>query len=442
MVLSGGPELAGESARRRSGRAPDGDIERRALCIWLACLASYRQGLIGRLMRTYGDPEKLTSADPARLRAQVAGAPRATGRTAVHVASGAGADGRDEGAPLPTCDAAAFGRVLRLSPHECLQQPWPAGGRVVTWVDAEYPVALRQLADPPLCLFMRGRCTEEEFEARLRLLATRPTVAVVGSRAPSAYGEEMATLLGRDLTARGALVVSGLAMGIDALAQKAALSVPTQADGLATAAVLGCGADVVYPAANRRLFAEIDGRGLLISEFAWGVPARAWRFPARNRVMAGLAQAVVVVEGSERSGARLTADFGLDLGREILAVPGEAGRRLSAAPHGLLRQGAALCESADDVLAALGPAAESLARLRATQSARPGDAPAGDPRGNSSARVLAVLERGPLGADQIAAQCALSAAAVSAALSELEIEGHVRRHDVGRFRLTHSAPRP
>jgi DNA processing protein len=408
-------------------------------------LASYRQGLIGRLLRTYGDPHALTTTDPVRLRKAAAGAPGRSGRLGASASSGgervAREGGRSTDAHAPSCDAAAFGRVLQLPPLECLRQPRPAGGRLVTWVDAEYPPALRQLSDPPLCLFVRAHCTEEELGARLRHLATRPSVAVVGSRAPSGYGEEMATLLGRDLAARGLLVVSGLAMGIDALAQKAALSVPSSADALATAAVLGCGADVVYPAANRRLFADVGARGLLISEFAWGVPARAWRFPARNRVMAGLAQAVVVVEGSERSGARLTADFGLDLGREILAVPGEAGRRLSAAPHGLLRQGAALCESADDVLAALGPLVASLTRPHAVSPGLPGDDTAGGPRGRSVARVLAALERGPLAADQIAAQSALSAAEVSTALSELEIEGLVRRHDGGRFRLAHCAPR-
>ncbi len=118
-------------------------------------------------------------------------------------------------------------------------------------------------------------------------------------------------------------------------------------------AVLGCGADVVYPRRNARLYARVAGSGLIVSEFTWGVPARAWRFPARNRIMAALGRAVVLVEGAERSGARITAGFGADLGRDVLCVPGEAGRRLSEAPNRLLRDGARVCEGADDVLRAI-----------------------------------------------------------------------------------------
>jgi len=225
-----------------------------------------------------------------------------------------------------------------------------------------------------------------------------------------------------------------LAMGIDALAQRAAVDAAREAQHPATVAVLGCGADVVYPKVNAALQADITTRGLILSEFAWGVPARAWRFPARNRVIAALAQAVVIVEGTNRSGARITADFALDLGREVLAVPGEAGKRLSAAPHSLLRQGACLCESADDVLAAIAPLGSDAAEVADYSLGR--DAPTfpGSDR-HAAATILRMLAAGPLSADDIALRCMIPAGAVSAALSELEVDGYVRVVAGGAYRL-------
>lgn len=411
------------------------------MCVWLAGLASYRQGLTGRLLRAYGDPAALIDADPAQLRTLLAElkttgkAPSGARRNAANRRQPAPSFGGPCEAPVQaaTGDAAAFRSLLDMSPAECLTTARRQGGSLVTWVDSTYPDALRQLADPPLCLFVGAKCPEQVLTRRLRALSEQPIVAIVGSRSPSPYGEEMATLLGRDLAAHGALVVSGLAMGIDALAHSAALSADPAGEGVRTIAVLGCGADVTYPLVNRRLFTAVAHSGLLISEFLWGVAARAWRFPARNRVMAGLAHAVVVVEGSKRSGARLTADFALDLGREVLAVPGEAGRRLSAAPHALLRQGAAFCESADDVLGSLAhlttltlPANTSVASDQTRLSQR---------ISHHAALVLATLDGGAATADQIAERAALPSSAVNIALAELEIDGRVARQGGGAYRL-------
>jgi len=194
--------------------------------------------------------------------------------------------------------------------------------------------------------------------------------------------------------------------------------------------VLGCGADVVYPRRNLRLYERVVRDGLIVSEFAWGVPARAWRFPARNRVMAALGRAVVLVEGARRSGGRITVAHAADLGREVLCVPGEAGRRLSEAPNRLIAEGARVCESVDDVLAAIG-----------VPSVRPGETgedapPSVSPSHGSAVRdVLEALQDAPATVDELARRCALSVAAAAATVSGLEIEGLARREDGGRYRL-------
>ena len=245
-------------------------------------------------------------------------------------------------------------------------------------------------------------------------------------------------MLGGDLARAGVVVVSGLAMGIDAIAQTAAV------DACAvvlprTVAVLGCGADVVYPARTRRLYAAVAAEGLIVSEFTWGVPARAWRFPARNRVMAALGRGVVLVEGAVRSGGRITAGFAADLGRDVLCVPGEAGRRLSAAPNLLLRDGARVCEGAADVLRAIaaddpGPGAETARtpppRRRACYSTL-----VLDHGGGAIRDVLHALGMAALTVDELARRCRLPAPKVAAAVSELEVEGLAQRVEGGRYRL-------
>ncbi len=442
--MAGDGVAPGGVADVTGGDGADGypSLERRALCIWLGGLASHREGLVGRLVKRYGTIREILARSPDELAGAVGALCRRKDGTA------AASDNSDPGnRQRGTVSAAtfqdasdeaagAFRSILRQSPAAYLRslQGHGPGHDIVAWCDALYPPALRHLVDPPFCLFVRHDCPPDALRERLEALTARPIVAVVGARTPSVYGEEMAALLGRDLTRRGVLVVSGLAMGIDALAQRAAVDAAREAQHPATVAVLGCGADVVYPKVNAALQADITTRGLILSEFAWGVPARAWRFPARNRVIAALAQAVVIVEGTNRSGARITADFALDLGREVLAVPGEAGKRLSAAPHSLLRQGACLCESADDVLAAIAPLGSDAAEVADYSLGR--DAPTfpGSDR-HAAATILRMLAAGPLSADDIALRCMIPAGAVSAALSELEVDGYVRVVAGGAYRL-------
>jgi DNA processing protein len=236
-------------------------------------------------------------------------------------------------------------------------------------------------------------------------LLEQPSVAIVGARSASGYGRHVARTFARELAAAGLVVVSGLARGIDGDAHRGALET-----GGATVAVLGCGIDRDYPASNAELAARIAQTGLIVSEYAPGVEPAPWRFPARNRIVAGLAAATVVVEARERSGALITADLAMEEGREVLAVPGEITSALSAGTNHLLKHGAALASSPADVLAVFGlePEREIAAAVGATAEL-----------------VLARLRDGAAGADTLARSLDLDAASVAAALVELELAGLV-----------------
>jgi DNA processing protein len=268
---------------------------------------------------------------------------------------------------------------------------------------ARLPPLLRAIHDPPRGLWVRGDADDE--------LLTRPSVALVGARSCSPYGAHVARMLGRELAAAGLVVVSGLARGIDGEAHRGAL-----AAGGATVAVLGCGIDRDYPAAHARLADNIRATGLVVSEYEPGVEPAPWRFPARNRLIAGLCAATVVVEARERSGALITADFALEEGREVLAVPGEITSALSAGANALLRLGAAPVTSAGDVLELFG--------LSPTRSERP--------KVEGTARR--VVDALPGSADDVVRVTSLDAGVVAAALVELELAGLVAEGD-GVYRL-------
>src|SRR5438046_2259304 len=205
----------------------------------------------------------------------------------------------------------------------------------------ELPPLLRAIHDPPRRLYLRGAVGPDVLR--------QPAVAVVGARACSPYGAQVARMLGRELAAAGVLVVSGLARGVDSEAHRGALETDGQ-----TVAVLGCGIDRDYPAAHASLARAIAQRALLVSEYEPGIAPAPFRFPARNRIVAGLCAATVVVEARERSGALITADFALEEGREVFAVPGEITSSLSAGTNALLRLGATPLPCPEDVLEAVG----------------------------------------------------------------------------------------
>jgi DNA processing protein len=256
----------------------------------------------------------------------------------------------------------------------------------------ELPPLLRAIHDPPPKLYLRGDGDRD--------LLSLAAVAIVGARACSPYGAQVARMLGRELAAAGVVVVSGLARGVDGEAHRGALEA-----GGRTVAVLGCGIDRDYPAAHTTLAREIAGGSLLVSEYEPGVEPAPWRFPARNRIIAGLCAATIVVEARERSGALITADFALEEGREVFAVPGEITSALSAGTNALLRLGATPLTSAADVLESLGIELPSAARPAIGEVA------------------ASVLERLPASADELVRSSGLSAGEVAAAIAELEIAG-------------------
>jgi DNA processing protein len=275
-----------------------------------------------------------------------------------------------------------------------------------------YPRRLAELHDPPFGLFARGA-----VDRALAAMAGGPVVAIVGCRRATAPGRALARGLARRLAERGAVIVSGLAHGIDAAAHEGALDA-----GGATVAVLGCGVDVPYPRRNRELARRVAEGGALVSEYWPGTAPAPWRFPARNRIVAGLAEAVAVVEAGRRSGALITADFALELGRPVLAVPGWPGALASEGCNGLIRAGAALLEGPEDVIAELAGSGWS--------DAAPSAAAALDGLGG---RVHELLQREPMGADRLAQELEQDAAAVSAALALLEVEGLAVRGEGQRF---------
>ena len=262
-----------------------------------------------------------------------------------------------------------------------------------------YPQLLAQLHDPPARLWLRGAPAD---------VLARAAVAVVGARTCSAYGAQVTRALARELAAAGLVIVSGLARGIDGEAHRGALDA-----GGVTVAVLGCGIDRDYPARHAELARRlVEAGGLVVSEYEPGVEPAPWRFPARNRIIAGLALATVVVEARERSGALITADFALELGREVFAVPGEITSSLAAGTNRLIRQGAAPLLEVEDVLEALG-----LARVPSSGAA------AVKSLGEAAMRVLEIVAAEPREPDQIVRVTGLDAATVAGALVELELAG-------------------
>jgi DNA processing protein len=276
----------------------------------------------------------------------------------------------------------------------------------------EFPPLLRQLDDPPAVLFGLGR-----LEA-VRALRDQAAVALVGARRASSYGLEVAYALGRGLGASGVPVVSGLALGVDATAHKGCLD----GDGVPVA-VLACGPDVAYPRRHRGLHGRICEAGVVLSELPPGVRPFRWSFPARNRIMAGLARMTIVVEASEPSGSLITAEFARDLGRAVAAVPGKVTNRLAVGTNGLLRDGAVPITGAEDVLDELFGAGVRTVPRSARQRAEPTDA--------RLRVVLEVAERSQSVA-QIAEDTALTTGDARAALGRLEAEGYlVRRELIG-----------
>ncbi len=288
------------------------------------------------------------------------------------------------------------------------------GARVVSRWEAEYPWRLRHIGSPPPILFARGRMD----------WLHRSALAIVGTRAPSAAGVRFASRLAREMTAQNTAVVSGLARGIDTAAHQGALA----AEAGGTVAVLGTGVDVVYPPENEDLMARVIERGVVVSEQWCGMIGAPHVFPRRNRIISGLSEGVVVVEGGVKSGALITARWALDQGREVGAVPGFPGDFRSAGPNHLIKQGAFVVEGALDVFANVprlgGGGIEPGASLVSAGESETLD--------TEARRVYDLVAR-DADADDVARVSGLDVARVQEILARLEIEGRVVRGESGRF---------
>ncbi len=277
-----------------------------------------------------------------------------------------------------------------------------------------YPPALAQIFDPPAGIFVIGGGAAGPL-VRLRELMAGRRIAVVGARAASHYGLDAAGQLAGALAGSGVCICSGLAIGVDAAAHRAAIG-----SAGATMAVLGCGPERIYPRANAALYRKILKSDVIMSEYPPGTTPLPWRFPARNRIIAGLSEGVIVVEAREKSGALITADFCLEQGKEVFAVPGSIFSELSAGPHQLIRSGAVPVTRPEDVFEVLG--IESPADR--TEAGSP-------PLGEDEARLYRQLAADFRHLDQLAAGAGLNSGAAAGALVSLEIKG-LARHDPGR----------
>jgi DNA processing protein len=333
------------------------------------------------LLSIYGDPQRILDAGRAALARHVP----------ARIATALSKD-----VPLGAMDAA----------RHWLDDP---ANRIVSFAAPDYPRQLRQIADPPPLLYVKGR-----YE-----LLSMPALAVVGSRNATAQGVANAEAFAQALSDAGLVIVSGLALGIDSAAHRGGL-----AGASGSIAVVGTGLDIVYPARNRPLAHELAARGALVSEFPLATAGRPENFPRRNRVISGLSLGCLVVEAAVGSGSLITARSALDQGREVFAIPGSIHSPLAKGCHALIKQGAKLVESAADILEEL--------RL----PARPGmsqTTPAGGLASRLPAKFLQALGFDPFGPDLLAARTGMSAAEISALLTELEIEGIIAALPGGRF---------
>jgi len=306
---------------------------------------------------------------------------------------------------------------------------------LLTLADADYPPLLLNLPQPPLVLAVHGQLA----------CLHRPCLSIVGARNATPGGCDNARAFAKYLAQQGWCVVSGLAHGIDAAAHEGALSAGEN-DAGSTVAVMGTGLDIVYPAANLKLAHRIvENGGALVSEYPLGTKALAYHFPQRNRIVAGLAQGVLVVEAAKQSGSLITARLASELGREVFAIPGSIHSPLSRGCHALIRQGAKLVESGQDIVEELGvqalPAQADVKpayRSRATNTSGAASNPAPNPFPNTTnaaaeGPVLAALGHDPMDADTLQSRCQLTASELNAALTQLELEGQIARLADGRW---------
>jgi DNA processing protein len=356
---------------------------------WLALALTPNLGArtMGKLLRQYGSPQAVFAASLSEL----------------------------EVARLPAAVAQAIhSREALKAAEKELVLARQLGVRLLHWDEPAYPPLLREIYDPPPLLYARGN---------LELLV-KHAIGMVGTRRPTPYGNQMAERLARDLADRGLMIASGLARGIDSSAHKGALASPHGA----TVAVLGTGIDVVYPKENKKLFAQIEERGALVTEFPIGAQPFPQNFPIRNRIVAGMSLGVVVVEGAQYSGSLISARLAMEFGREVYGVPGNVTQPPSFAPNQLIKQGAKLVMGWEDVVEEL--PTEIRAQLF------PVEQPAVEQRASLFEQSLAGAEKSLFSllsvdqarhVDEIVELSGLNSSQVLATLFELEMKGLIRQ---------------
>ena len=291
---------------------------------------------------------------------------------------------------------------------EEIERARDAGIAIVPFTNPNYPARLRTIADPPPFLYVKGNILTDDDKA----------VAIVGSRSASEYGRRVARDLARGLVSLGFTVVSGMARGIDGSAHESAL----QAGGR-TIAVLGSGVERAYPAEHETLYRRIGENGAVLSELPIGTRPLAFNFPARNRLISGLSLGVVVVEATEKSGSLITATLAVEQGREVFAVPGEVGSSRSRGAHRLIRQGAKLVESVDDIIEEIAP--QLLDRTGSATQRAPHVLPQN--ASDATRTIFALLQENTLQVDQVIERTGMSAAQVLETLLDLELQGLLRQ---------------
>ncbi|MHB8753773.1 MAG: DNA-processing protein DprA [Candidatus Acidiferrales bacterium] len=356
---------------------------------WLALALTPGLGarMAGKLLRAFGSPDAIFNASLTSLEAQ----------------------------QLPAAVAQAIHSRQPLSAAaKELAQAEAAKCRLLTWDEPQYPQLLREIYDPPPLLYVKGNAE----------LLNRHAISIVGTRRPTPYGNQIAERLARDLADRGLIIVSGLARGIDACAHKGALS--SVRGG--TIGILGCGIDVIYPKENRKIFAEIEQRGAIISEFPMGAFPAPQNFPIRNRLIAGIARGVVVVEGAQYSGSLITARLAMESSREVFAVPGNVTQPVAFGPNQLIKQGAKLVTGWEDVVEELPtPIRAELFPVETTDGAARASL-VEQSLGASEQTLYAMLEvDSARHVDDLVEHSGMSSSEVLSSLFEMEMKGLVQQ---------------
>ena len=352
--------------------------------IWLSSLMQITPRRKLQLIEYFGDPAYIWESTEAELRASNICTPRML--------------------------SVLLDRQNRKNAEKLMEEVFKSDAEVITIKDDIYPENLKYIADPPVALYIKGTLRKDEVY-----------IAVVGSRKASSYGLETAQRLSWELAANGVTIVSGMARGIDSKAHWGALS-----GGGRTIAVLGCGIDIIYPPENAELMEKICKLGAIISEYAPGTPPIAVNFPARNRIISGLSQGVAVIEASEKSGSLITAEYALDQGREVYAVPGNINSFNSTGTNKLLKDGAKLVTNGGDIL-------EDLKIGYNFKSAYTKEKKLSGAllKGNEKTIAMRLLD-GPAHIDAIARDCGISVQLAGSVLVMLELSGFVE-HLPGRY---------